>query len=545
MNTHPTPSRWIGLAAGISTLWVAALPRAQDGAVAEPSAHVRAQWEAHAPRVDPAGIPGHLLICGGGALPDEVWAQFVELAGGDDGHIVVIPTASARADQDDAVALYAAPWAARTKARITVLHTRDRDTADEAAFCAPLRDATGVWISGGDQNRLAAAYADTRLLRELLAVRDRGGVIGGSSAGAAIQSAVMIGGGREVPELAEGFDLLPGAIVDQHFVKRDRRGRLQRALAAHPGRFGVGIAEGTALRVSGRQMAVLGQGTVEVLLAAGAGRPPHSEVWARGQREDLIRWQRAAWDRQLEPFPQVAEDAVLEVPSGTVLLVGGGGVPAAVVTRFIEAAGGRDAPIVVIPTAAGPNAAARPGFEVTLRRAGCTDVTVFHHAHPSDVATADLAPLRRARGLWFGGGRQWRLVDAYHATEALPLFHAVLERGGVIAGSSAGTSIQAEYMVRGNPMGNRDMMALGYERGFGFLRGAAADQHFTQRNRLADLRAVAARFPTLLCLGIDESTAVVVHGRRAEVIGRHSATLLRGEQAPLVVAAGGLLQDAR
>ncbi len=128
-------------------------------------------------------------------------------------------------------------------------------------------------------------------------------------------------------------------------------------------------------------------------------------------------------------------------------------------------------------------------------------------------------PLRRATGVWFGGGRQWRLVDAYEGTATAKAFHDVLRRGGVIGGSSAGATIQGDYLVRGNPLGNQDMMAEGYERGFGFLPGCAIDQHFTQRGRHRDMEALKQAFPQLLGIGIDESTALVVQRTTAHVIG--------------------------
>ena len=138
--------------------------------------------------------------------------------------------------------------------------------------------------------------------------------------------------------------------------------------------------------------------------------------------------------------------------------------------------------------------------------------------------------LNKAGGVWFCGGRQWRLVDAYGGTEIEQLFHGVLGRGGVVGGSSAGASIQASYMARGNPLGNLDIMAEGYEKGFGFLPGTAVDQHFSQRGRLADMEALVARFPQLLGIGLDESTAIVVKGSVAEVMGLHKAHFYAGDK---------------
>jgi len=101
-----------------------------------------------------------------------------------------------------------------------VLHTRSRDKANTTEFVAPLRHATAVWFEGGQQSRLAAAYVGTEVERELYAMSDRGGVIGGTSAGAAIMSRVMVEGGNPEPRMGTGLDLLPGTIVDQHFLVR-------------------------------------------------------------------------------------------------------------------------------------------------------------------------------------------------------------------------------------------------------------------------------------------------------------------------------------
>ena len=121
--------------------------------------------------------------------------------------------------------------------------------------------------------------------------------------------------------------------------------------------------------------------------------------------------------------------------------------------------------------------------------------------------------LTKAGGVWFGGGRQWRFVDAYAGTLTEKRFHEVLARGGAIGGSSAGASIQSEYMPRGHPLGNTVMAAEGYERGFGFLPGCAVDQHFFARKRTADMTGLMKKYPQYLGIGIDEATAIVVTGQ--------------------------------
>jgi cyanophycinase len=146
--------------------------------------------------------------------------------------------------------------------------------------------------------------------------------------------------------------------------------------------------------------------------------------------------------------------------------------------------------------------------------------------------------------VWFSGGRQWRFVDAYAGTLTEKRFHEVLARGGAIGGSSAGASIQSEYMPRGHPLGNTVMAAEGYEKGFCFLPGCAVDQHFFARKRLADMTGLMKAYPQYLGIGIDEATAIVVTGSTAEVIGRTKVAFYDyskkpgGEKDYVEVAAG-------
>ncbi len=97
----------------------------------------------------------------------------------------------------------------------------------------------------------------------------------------------------------------------------------------------------------------------------------------------------------------------------------------------------------------------------------------------------------------------------------------------MIGGSSAGATIQGDYLARGNPLGNLDIMAAGYEKGLGFLPGVAIDQHFSQRNRLPQLKSLVLRYPQFLGIGIDESTAIYVKPSEIEVIGASYVIVLR------------------
>lgn len=205
---------------------------------------------------------------------------------------------------------------------------------------------------------------------------------------------------------------------------------------------------------------------------------------------------------------------------GSLVVVGGGQMDESIVKRFIELAGGVEAPIVVIPTASGSDSFTQnSGGARALREHGAKNVTVIH-TNDRDEANSDtfLEPLKKANGVFFGGGRQWRLVDAYAGTKTEAAFWEVLERGGVIGGSSAGATIQGSYLARGDTRTNQTMMG-DHEEGFGFIKNIAIDQHSIARNRHFDMFDILKNRRELLGISIDESTAIVVQGNEFEVIG--------------------------
>ena len=129
--------------------------------------------------------------------------------------------------------------------------------------------------------------------------------------------------------------------------------------------------------------------------------------------------------------------------------------------------------------------------------------------------------------MWFGGGRQWRLVDAYGGTRTEKLLWEVLNRDGVIGGTSAGATIQGSYLARGDTKNNRIMMG-DHEEGFGYIKNLAIDQHVLARNRQFDMFDILQNRPELLGIGIDESTAIVVKDNEFEVIGESNVLIYDG-----------------
>ena len=480
------------------------------------------------PENDPLCIKsGSLMICGGGVLPARLFDRFVELGGGSQARVVIVTSASYIAETDSTARL--SGWYDRLAdnhiATLNILHTRSREVADDPAFSEVLENATAVWFIGGNQNYLAQTYLGTKTEDRLHGVLARGGVIGGTSAGAAIMSRHMIADGKNEPVMSTGLGFLPGTIVDQHFRKRGRHERLMRALQLRPGTVGFGIDEGTALIVRGRSLEVLGDSDVCVCLPASPERPARVESLAVGHRADLVTWRRAAVSRA-ENMVATKGAPVPNLQNGTLVIVGGGPTPKEAIDTFLEAAGGKDSPIVVISNHWGDNPPEQSEVCGWLQTAGAKNVHMLHAKSGEDVSNpALIALLKAARGVWFTGGHQWRLVDAYLDTSVQELFRDVLKRGGVIGGTSEGATIQGEYLVRGNPLGNEDMMVEGYDRGFGFLPGVAIDQHFTQRERLSDMAELKKAHPKLIGLGVDDNTALIVRGSTMQVVGQHHVTV--------------------
>ena len=209
-------------------------------------------------------------------------------------------------------------------------------------------------------------------------------------------------------------------------------------------------------------------------------------------------------------------------PQDGSLLIVGGSTTLPLFQRFLRLSGGPAAPVVVIPTADGQHTHP-PARQGTILRpfseAGATNVTMLHTKDRVEADSDAFAQLiREAQGVWFPGGRHTYLVDAYRGTKTEEALHDLLDRGGCIGGSSAGATVQGSYMVRGDTRGNM-ILEGDHEDGFGFLKNVVIDQHLLKRNRQHDLVDVIRKKPELLGIGIDEDTAIEVHGDSFTVVG--------------------------
>lgn len=317
------PSRALLLALAIASRLVASRP-----ALAQ---------SAPAPRLGPPR--GTVMVVGGGTIGPELLAKFIELAGGPDALILDVPTAGG-----DSV--YPADWRGTRALKqagarnVVVLHTIDRKVADSEAFARVLARAGGVWFEGGRQWHLVDSYAGTRTERAFHEVLARGGVVGGSSAGASILSSYLLRGARAgnsvmmAPGYEAGFGFLRGVAIDQHVVARERlRDLADSLIPRRPDLLGISEDEGTAWVVRGDTAEIMGRNKAFVYGGRDANDPGVPFLTLRpGDRYDLAR--RRVTHRASDESPLTsafvdslfAEFGGVGGPTATVLVARGGKV---------------------------------------------------------------------------------------------------------------------------------------------------------------------------------------------------------------------------
>jgi len=221
--------------------------------------------------------PGPLFVIGGAEdklRRRTVLTRFVESAGGADARIAVIPTASSLGPE--VVEVYDAVFRKLGAHEVFGARPEDREQANDPALAERLGDATGIFMTGGNQLKLSAVIAGTAFGDAILAAHRRGATVGGTSAGASIQSSHMVafGSGGTTPkqrmtQVAAGLGLLPGCVIDQHFEQRNRYGRLLMIVSQSPQLLGIGVDEDTGAVIRHDTdrpvLEVVGRGAVTIL----------------------------------------------------------------------------------------------------------------------------------------------------------------------------------------------------------------------------------------------------------------------------------------
>ncbi len=276
--------------------------------------------------IAPEGVatPGPVMAIGGAEdkLRDKlILSAFVNLAGGPEARIAILPTASSI---EEAGERYKALFMGMGAERADVLYLSDRAAAASPDVLEILDDVSGIFLTGGNQMRLASIVGGTPVARKVRALNQAGAAVAGTSAGASILSSHMVAYGASGPsprmrmaQMTAGFGLVPGVVIDQHFRQRDRIGRLLALVAGSPELLGVGIDEDTAALFTGDTLEVLGRHSVTIVDGSNAETDIHRvkghgsitvsgavlHVLSAGNRFDLIQRKllpNEAWTRKVE-----------------------------------------------------------------------------------------------------------------------------------------------------------------------------------------------------------------------------------------------------
>ncbi|MBN1199153.1 MAG: cyanophycinase, partial [Bacteroidales bacterium] len=438
-------------------------------------------------------IHGKLMLVGTGEISARAGATFAFLAGEKEGKLVIIRKVRER---DFGVL---PQWQDLLDSLSVIQLDPSVKTLPEASLTA-LRRATAVWISDDFSDYSVA----TQLQTELTSLLRRDGTVGGQGLAAESMATLMIHGDG----FRSGFNLLPNSIV---VASKEGAAQFDEIVQRNTGRVGWLLPSQAAVVISdGRKISVLDYPEITIRTAANGEWPERVAHFGPPVDElpyttDLISWNRSATDRLGEIFPP-AVAPVPEVPKGALLIIGGHGNPEGMWEKVIDFAGGKEAYYVCLSQTERCTAAEE------LRSLGCRNIAIHivmagvdGIGQGSEVSL--LKDLEKADAVYFGGGRTYRFMDAYLDTPAQKLMNAVLERGGIIIGSSAGAQIQGDFLVRGDPRTNETLWMEGNDRGLDFIRGVIIDAHFRERGRENILPSLLMKHPQMLGIGIDETTA--------------------------------------
>ena len=475
-------------------------------------------------------ISGKIILANELSNSDGVDAYFLRESGGEKANIIGIVFKEISEGEQEAL-----EKTLESAARVALIFVDPKTHPIEKQAFDGIKQATGLMLLTDrrlDLKEKEAIFSVRDDLRDLI---DRGGVLYASGPIAKFLSRIEITGGEQLAEVSAGLNLVPDSVIETAFSTDVDKLRVKSVLASHPRSVAIGLQTNTAVVLDGRVFRVLGDGQATFMITANERAPflaqtivhPGSTRQSPNQYLiDLTQWRRIAMERTLDLFPP-AEPKTPFVENGSLVIVGGGGMPKDLMQQFVDLAGGVEKAKLVYVPCSEQNEITSPQRTVeSWEKMGVQHAT-FIHTKDRQQANDDeafLAPLRDATGIWFGGGRQWNFADSYYGTTAHKLMKEVLKRGGVIGGSSAGASIQARYLARATPISNFAIMAPGYERGgLGFISGVAIDQHFSQRGRQKDMTQLVNRYPQMLGIGLDEGTAIIVQKSKAEVVGRGKA----------------------
>ncbi|PLW98164.1 MAG: hypothetical protein C0593_06355 [Marinilabiliales bacterium] len=454
-------------------------------------------------------VHGKIMLIGEGEMLPNIKATFAFLAGEKTGRLVIITDSQKKSNK------HIAQWEGLFM-EVSVLSTSKNKEYIASEGAEILREATAVWIAAEVIN----SDLNISLKNELKSLLLRGGVIGGQGKDAEALATVV----RRNNEFQSGLNILPNSYI----TTSEDEDKFAKSVSGVPGKVGWRIPSGAAIVIhNGREISVIGYNEITLRTAAHGAWPERVEklgppIDDLPYTADLISWNRSAVARLGDIFPpETAPDP--EVKNGALLIIGGHGFPKGMWDLVVDYAGGTDANYVCFSQSSDCTGASK------LRAKGCRNVSV--HMIKTGVEGIGqgedeklLEDLKGADVVYFGGGRTYQYMDALEQTQAHELINDVLKRGGMILGSSAGAQIQGDFLVRGDPRTNNTLWLEGNDKGLGFLQGVIIDAHFRERGREDILPSLLLQHSQMLGIGIDETTAILVKGSIAEVIGPHTVT---------------------
>jgi cyanophycinase len=534
-----------------------------------------------------ADKPGSVMLHGGGSgVQEYVRQEFLRLAGGRNGHVVLIPSDVEQRKQGETLRSYEERLGSRSaygrwrdlcrdnEAKFQFAHWDSPEDAEHARFFAALQDATGIWFPAEDQEWVIRRFAGdplkpSRFQLALRALVARGGVVGASGGGMASLSETVIAGnvpdadgGWTRAKLIFGLGLLQGTLLDQNFnfwsgrVERLtdalRNGPSLDRVARKPGvqrrTIGIGVDRQTVAIVRGNAIRAIGEGNVHVFVQSNGGRTLAWHRLAAGDRPIVLTTASARHRADAQESSDGNENPFgAPKGKGTVILHGGGST--AEMYDMVPRLTGKTRPTLVHCPSASDSYRHLSSDELMkselagIWKTAAVGRLAFINADSPDRAEQPefCKLLDAADAFWIMGGDQRNLTSIFVNPVRPTLFQqkvrAIVERGGVVGGSSAGCAAMSDVMIVGNASGNgRGPAHAELARGFGALSNVVAEQHFDARQgrieRFAELlrnkRELANVSPgcepaRMVGLAVEESTALIVRGNRLSVAGKNKA----------------------
>ena len=228
-------------------------------------------------------------------------------------------------------------------------------------------------------------------------------------------------------------------------------------------------------------------------------------------------------------------------PKGNLFIIGGGDRPVAMMKKMIDAARFRPGDYVAILTMSSANPDTSFYYIKEDLRPHCSNTISKLHFTKSNVNDPlMLDSLKKARLIFITGGVQSRFMDVALNTPVFGAIHYAYQMGATIAGTSAGAAVMSKEMITGSQIradtlydGSFDRIEKGnveIKPGLGLLTNAIIDQHFIVRSRYNRLLTILSQYPEKICIGIDEATAILVSGNKAEVVGESQVIVVRNPQ---------------